>query len=57
MDYTIDQKKDIDSVSKEYFVSMAQSETFANVWRSSKKEKGKTITSPCKMLEMTDQKS
>lgn len=57
MDYTIDQKKNVDGVLKEYFISTANTESFGNVWRSSKKEKGKTITAPVKMLELTDKKT
>jgi hypothetical protein len=56
MEYTIDQKKEIDEVSKDYFMSIASSEHFCNVWKSSKKENDKVITHPLKMLELTDNK-
>lgn len=56
MEYTVDQKKEIDEVKKEYFMSMAENEQFCNIWKASKKEEGKTVTSPLKMLELTDKK-
>ena len=57
MDYTHDQKQDMDSIQKEYFVTVAQNENSGSVWRVSSKEASKTITSPVKILEMSDQKS
>jgi len=54
MDYTVDQKKDMDSIKREYFLSIADNENYSNIWRSSKKEDNKTITAPAKMLELTD---
>lgn len=56
MEYSIDQKKEIDDVTKEYFMSIAENEQLCNIWRSSEKENGKVITSPLKMLELTDKK-
>lgn len=55
MEYTIDQKKEIDDVKKEYFISIAEGEQYCNIWKSTKKEND-TITAPAKMLELTDTK-
>ena len=57
MDYSIDQKKDMDSVKREYLISTAQDQNFANVWKITKKENNKIITAPEKMLEMIDNKA
>lgn len=66
MDYTVDQKKEVaentnsnqfDFIPKEYLLSIAENESFANVWRFSKSEISKTITAPAKMLDMSDSKS
>ena len=56
MEYTIDQKKEIDDIKNEYFISMATDEQILNLWKSSKKEQAKVITSPLKMLELKDKK-
>ena len=56
MEYTIEQKKEIDEVNKDYFMSIAESEQFCNMWKSSKKENDKVISHPLKMLELTDNK-
>ena len=56
MEYTVDQKKDIDGVKKDFLISNAEGESFSNIWKSSDKENGKIITTPVKMLELTDTK-
>jgi hypothetical protein len=56
MEYTTEQKKEIDGVKKEYFVSIAENEQFCNIWKATEKEEGKKITSPLKILEVTDKK-
>lgn len=56
MEYTIDQKKEIDDIKKEFFMSIADGENNSNIWKASSKEEGKIITSPFKILELTDKK-
>ena len=56
MEYTVDQKKEIDDVKKEFFMSIAEGENNSNIWKASTKEEGKIIASPFKMLELTDKK-
>jgi hypothetical protein len=56
MDYTHDQKQDMDSINKEFFMSVAEGESSGSMWRLSKKEHNKSITSPVKLLEMSDRK-
>lgn len=56
MEYTVDQKREIDSISKEYFMSIGTGENVCSIWRTSQKEDGRIITSPFKMLELTDNK-
>ena len=33
MEYTVDQKKEIDEVKKEYFMSIAENEQLCNIWK------------------------
>ena len=56
MEYSIDQKKAIDEVKKDYFVSIGSGEQFCNIWKTSEKESDKKISAPLKMLELTHKK-
>ena len=54
MDYSQEQRKDINSIETEYFMSLAEGEDIWNIWKISNSDK--SSSKPFKVLELTNDK-